>query len=375
MKKSQLRKIIKESIKGLLIEGGNCQKLEKVNPSDLRDETSKESMVMKDTWKLCSLTVGGIPIPVTAGGFTGAFSFAGLGPTSGPGVNATLAAFYPWVVGQVGPIAVGDYITFDMLNSGMCSLWANGRSYTSVNKICLEYLGTSNNPPGLLWGGPSAIAVADDCCGPCAYGMINVGDPDWDLCQECQGMQPAPSPWPTITGDHCECCEKTPPPPPPPPDPCIDPLWTSIPLTIQNHSYCKRCLDPAYNGNFPVDLIGAPSYYAPNPSSGTNYCDCCNYEEPCKKCCCKKKQMPNEQVEDPFSTDEPAFGGCVPGTKMVLPPSTDPCECPVGYDEIPYNKCKETGTLPINPVLQPKKTKPGDEEEDMTSRFQKLANI
>jgi len=350
MKKSQLRNIIRESVKELLIEGGNCQKLVKVNLSDLRDETSKESIAQQHTWKVCSLTPTspGTPIPVTSGGsINGGFSFAGLGPTSGPGVNATLAAFYPWVVSQVGPISVGDYITFDMLGSAMCTVWANGQSYSAVKKICLEYTGTSNNPPSTFWNGTSAIAVANDCCGNPIVGE-GCSDPSALNFGECCNGNPLC----VVIGSNDVCCDY--------PDPCLEPLWLAMPSSYKA-KYCSRCKVPPYNGSWPVWLLNAsfnpPPYYTDSFPAGfggqNDYCDCCpDTPMECEKCCCEKDTLPMEQVGtiDPTDPSEPNFGGCKPGTTIQLSTTLNPCKCPPGTEEIPCkNKIKE--------------------------RFQKLANI
>ena len=107
---------------------------------------------------------------------------------------------------------------------------------------------------------------------PCPNGMVTQSDPNWGYCAECLGMQPTPSPWPNITGTQCECCDDTP-------------------------------------------VI-----------------------EPCKKCCCEKNIMPMEQRDGPIGDPEPSFGGCKPGTEIMLSPTADPCKCPQGMVETPCKK-------------------------------------
>ena len=55
-------------------------------------------------------------------------------------------------------------------------------------------------------------AVHCKCCDPdpepCVNGTVTPASPDWGKCLECFGMQPTPSPWPSITGAACECCKR-----------------------------------------------------------------------------------------------------------------------------------------------------------------------
>tara|TARA_R110002020_G_C16271083_1_gene771115 strand:+ start:285 stop:1391 length:1107 start_codon:yes stop_codon:yes gene_type:complete len=100
-------------------------------------------------------------------GWQGKFSFALLGPTSGPqvfGPTGTLNAFYGWVVSQIGPISVGDSFVFDMsdFNTAMCSSpWGS-----NVDRICFKYLGFVSTTSGILWNGTTAIANNPGCCVP-----------------------------------------------------------------------------------------------------------------------------------------------------------------------------------------------------------------
>ena len=65
---------------------------------------------------------------------------------------------------------------------------------------------------------------------------------------------------------------------------CTNPDWVSMPIGTsssgQKKNYCERCAahntaggQGATAGNFPIDINGG--FWQPNPTSGTNYCSCC----------------------------------------------------------------------------------------------------
>ena len=97
---------------------------------------------------------------------------------------------------------------------------------------------------------------------PCPNGMITPIDPNWGYCHECIGMQPIPSPWPTITGPNCECCDDT---------PIVPPTWdcctyATCPGTFQLH------YGPAWkaaNPGLPTPSVNPHSRFCQERSDGT----------------------------------------------------------------------------------------------------------
>ena len=186
MKKSNLRKIIRESIKQFMTEQSQCYNTVKITPP--REEQSlMEQPTKYHQWEVCSATNPSGPTNMGIG-WQGMFTFALLGPTSGAGLfgpNGTINAFYGWVVSQVGPINVGDSFTFNMPTGGMCtSPWGSG-----VDSICFKYIGASATGPGVLWNGTSATATLDKCCDfTHSVGVgtgVGVGVGTTDKCKKC----------------------------------------------------------------------------------------------------------------------------------------------------------------------------------------------
>ena len=106
-------------------------------------------------------------------------------------------------------------------------LWVSMPMNSSTNKGKLHYCkrctetGGGNptagsNPADLFPSGPDYWQTNTSgldychCCVPegCETPTIQVGDPDWPMCLECFGAQPAAAPAgvAAITGPHCSCC-------------------------------------------------------------------------------------------------------------------------------------------------------------------------
>jgi len=197
MKISKVKNIIKESIKQLMNEQerGTCFDVTKTDKSDIQ---IKEQTNDKHKWEVCSMKLSnGVSVSAS---WTGAFSFAALGPTSGAGVMATFDAFYNWVVGQVGPINVGDTIEFDMVGSGMCG-WLG---HNNINVICFKYLGELPFSNGTCWNGTTATSISSDCCSGFSGGTEDKGcmDPNALNNGECCSGDPNC----TVIGSNQECC-------------------------------------------------------------------------------------------------------------------------------------------------------------------------
>jgi hypothetical protein len=354
MKKTQLRHIIRQSIKNLVNEQRESCKGELTSQQD-----NSEASTPFHRWSSCD--------PIEFGSLNQyTLSNDLLKQSVCPVFNSATQiacdnAFYALVYSP----SPGTVVHFDHVGNPPC-MWQSPLQ-------CVKYEGK--------WGSQSINtlnlhqvlnislhASCDDCKKQDPWScdqMLPWNDP---YCKECHQMQPAISPWYTTTGPHCECCEK---PPPPPPSPCIDLLWTSMPF-IATDGYCKRCLDPSYSGNFPVDLTGAPSYYAPNPISGTNYCDCCPI--PQKSCtCCKAGEPLGQSPVTPVPitgscsqfNGQSGWYGCVENTVF------DPAKCKQNYPNNPNLEPE----IPIAPPPPSPPSPPDVTQDDEIEKLQKRAGI
>jgi len=146
--------------------------------------------------------------------------------------------------------------------------------------------------------GPTTMGWTDCCStdsdhGPCPNGTVSPGDSDWMYCNECLGMLPAPSNWPTITGTNCECCKDVTTNSGSKCDPCHNPL------DFRMNGVCMKCVEDVNN---------------PGCCKGQSTVD-----RPCQKCCKPK--------------NGPAYG--------LSPQPGQPCECPKKDQEVP---CKPVST-------------------------------
>ena len=280
MKKSQLRKIIRESIRGLMTEqerGGSrtCFATTTVDTSER--PIKKQGFNDYHTWEVCSMSASGT---IVTASWTGAFSFAALGPTSGAGAfgpTGTLNAFYAWVVGQIGAINVGDSFTFEMTGSGMCD-WLG---HNNIDSVCFKYLGLLPLNVGTGWNGTNATAISGDCCSDISRGDDERGcmDPNAINNGECCPGNNYPGCVPNIPTTDCCRYEGD--------DPCA--IFYAMSQNQQD-GCCEKC-----QGNIsPSD----PCY---------QYCDCCKRDlggdDPCKT---------NPNPECFWCSEEGGPGGCQP---------------------------------------------------------------
>ena len=201
MKKSQLTKIILESIKELISEqkrggSGTCFATTTVDISEIPiKELGPQVPNDYHTWEVCSMSTSGTTVTAP---WTGAFSFAALGITFGSalfGPTGTLNAFYGWAEAQVGPISIGDSITFDMagtsgLGGGMC----NWLGHSNIDTVCFKYLGLSPLSAGTCWNGTTATAVNNACCSTPVVNPVDKPIPQkcCDWCNTQTGGSPPP---------------------------------------------------------------------------------------------------------------------------------------------------------------------------------------
>jgi|TARA_R110001583_G_scaffold112529_1_gene261905 hypothetical protein len=136
-----------------------------------------------------------------------------------------------WTPGTIasGGSNFGDIDCCEILNGNLIGPYGGQANQSSLTTHCdiswsQEILGYGTYADGNLlldptvaatvpsYTGPSSMGWADCCStdsttGPCPNGTVSPGDSDWAYCNECMGMLPAPSLWPTITGVNCECCK------------------------------------------------------------------------------------------------------------------------------------------------------------------------
>lgn len=128
---------------------------------------------------------------------------------------------------------------------------------------CLDNgTGLHINPPASVYSLAPYVYTCPPHPNPCPNGMVTLSDPNWGHCHECIGMQPTPSPWPTITGPNCECCDDT---------PIAPPTWdcctyATCPGTFQLH------YGPAWqaaNPGSPTPSVNPDSRFCQERSDGT----------------------------------------------------------------------------------------------------------
>jgi hypothetical protein len=318
MKKSQLRQLIRESIQELMTEqkrGGSETCSTNIDVDTSEERPIKEQAINYHTWEVCSITLQnnvGVSIPTS---WTGAFSFAALGPTSGSalwGPTGTLNSFYNWVVSQVGPINVGDTITFDMGTGGMCE-WLG---HYDIDTICFKYLGLGPLNVGTCWNGTTATAISSKCCdvdiSGCtdslasnynAAATIDDGSCTYDV-YGCTNPQ-ATNYNPLATIDNGSCLIRVIGDPVGPTDPidpavvygCTDPLASNYnSAATQDDGSCEYPIDPcddfnAVSVSFQQACCGkcVNGVYTGSPTDPCgmlgNFCDCCPEDEiQCSKC-------------------------------------------------------------------------------------------
>jgi len=390
MKKIKLKHIIRESIK------------------DLIKEQAKTSIRI---YQGCN---------IQSGVNTGIFNNAGLSPTyTGIPINQMPPGSFNGLMFNNPPPPSSTVVAYEAMLTNNSNIIHNAwgspspgqviRFCTCISDItnpqcrctCMKYMGEATEWNHGNWNG-GQLQVTNTGMGPSSNLSPNPsgqgsGQP-YNSCQECDEAnqnngpgcvdqnatnynQCCPDPITGVVDPNCtpnsssECCiygqpEKG----------CLDYMMNSqasnygeccsgVPGCVPN-SHDQSCC--VYNEKGCLDKLAINYGECCDPTNTSPGCfpiyhvdDCCRYEpepEPCQKCCCKKYTLPSEP--EPFSIREQiSIGGCIPGTEIILAPNADPCKCPAGYDEIPYNKCKSIPTTPDLPMTS------------LQEKFQKLANI
>ena len=317
MKKLQLKRIIRESIK------------------DLIKEQAKTSIRI---YQGCN---------IQSGVNTGIFNNAGLSPTyTGIPINQMPPGSFnglmfnnpqppsSTVVAYEAMLTNNSNIIHDLHNNpspGQVVRYCTCQvDWAEPNCICtcLKYLGSTNAWDGGTWSGGTLEQIG--------FGQQNL------------------TPQPALHYNSCQECDQ------------------------QGRSdVVQGCLEPGAlngpgnytlsNGAIHVDLNGDPTgQCCPWSVMYNEFCiptihhdECCEWPDPpdpvpCKKCCCKEADIIHPVAgDDGLKEQISTIGGCVPGTTVMLAPTANPCQCPWGFMETP---CKP----PPTPLQE---------------RLQKLANI
>ena len=317
MKLQEIKRIITKTIKKLMTEQ-QSQCFNNTKVSEKPPITEQASGYHQ--WEVCSMTLQNNPGVSIAASWIGAFSFAGLGPISGPGIwgpTGTLNSFYGWVVSQVGSINIGDTITFDMGNSGMCS-WLG---HIWIDTVCFKYKGIGPVNVGTIWGGPTATAISSDCCSNIGRGVEDRGCMDQNALNynECCNGDPNC----TVVGSNPECCKYD-----------------------RRTGDERGCIDPNATNNGEC----CPGNNYPGCVATLHHEPCCKYEgggEEKKCTCCKKieggtiqgismaTQIPISDSCSQFN-NPPLLYGCTDSTLWSLSKCSQELpndDWPIGLDE------------------------------------------
>ena len=184
---------------------------------------------------------------------------------------------------------------------------------------------------------PSYVANCEENQPWCPNGTITQSDPNWGSCLECN----SPSPWNNITGTDCECCDHT---------PVIEP--------------CKKCCCEK-GDHLPIGEKCAPGTTMQlSPTLDPCECPQGTIEVNCKS----NKTDPILTPDEPTTDLEPTPD---PESKLECVKDED---CSEGYGCI-NNICVEEKIIEptIDPVSKPE-IKP-EIEPDAIQRMQKLAGI
>ena len=143
--------------------------------------------------------------------------FYGISPQPGTGLAQLSQIFYS----SVGSPSPGQTIH---LHQGTGPNGVVAQNALPRPDLCVTYVGfsvlpissalssavlavTNTNVDGIFTGCQDCIQGEPV---PCTGNTITPNDPNWGYCLECIAMQPTLSPWPTMTGINCECCDDTP---------------------------------------------------------------------------------------------------------------------------------------------------------------------
>ena len=386
MKKSQLRNIIKESIKQLMTEQGTV-------PSDIFTANIQ-------IYQGCHLAPGtststgvgnnyGIGnyngFAVNQGAPGGSYIPAGMLPTMQAPPQSTVAAYEPYITNNSNILhnlwntpSVGQVIRFCT-----CDDWELN---PQCECTCLKYLGSTDAWNGGTWSGGT---------------LQNVGFQSWvnlnpqpnyvfNSCEDCsntvsngQGCldpnalnpnQCCPDPVTGVVDPNCiptgpenHCCDYG-----PSEYGCLH--WSlnsgasnygqccsGVPGCVPNahdQSCCvwedKGCLDKAALNYGECCWNPSPNCIPQYPSNE----ECCRYShEPCEICCCEKKQIIHPVAGDDMLKEQAPTNECVPNSGISLSSTTNPCVCPPGMMQTPCDGDDDDVDFPLQ------------------ERFQKLANI
>jgi hypothetical protein len=322
MKKSELRKIIRESIKGLMTKQPLNEQFTGVCPNPNGMAPQYNVVSYQCDIKICDPQ---------------------------PGEFSSVISDFRMAIGGQMPVAGQHFYMARLMTNGSNPPWnyywntALGQSQTPVGFPC----NGNGSCGGVIW---KVVSV-----NPAPYTCIQSTNPNTNMC-EVSGCGSVPvGSVPSGFGDPPSTtyngCVST--------DPVIDERGCMDPNAINNGECCpgnnypgcvpniptnrecceyeggtedKGCMDPnALNNGECCNGDPNCTAIAPNP-------ECCRYDrdpEPCKKCCCEK------------GDHLPIGEKCKPGSTISLLQTANPCECPQGTIETP---CKPP--IPLKERLQ-----------------------